>query len=94
MPTWKTPSLKKLAQTLTNIDSEDHMMRFLRDLCTLEELTVLSQRWKAVKLLEQGVSYRDISKQTGLSTTTVGRISHWLQHGENGYKDALNLEKT
>ncbi len=94
MSQWKTPSLKKLAQTLTDIDSEDLMMRFLRDLCTLEELSVLSVRWKAVKLLEKGISYRDISKQTGLSTTTIGRISHWLQHGENGYKDALSLKKT
>ena len=35
------------------------------------------------------MSYQDIAQKTGLSTTTVTRIAHWLKHGEGGYKTAL-----
>lgn len=90
--TWKTPKLKKLVRTLHSLDTEKDLLNFLRDLCTLEELHVLSSRWEAVQLLDQGVSYRDIAKQTGLSTATVTRISHWLHHGEGGYGVALKKQ--
>lgn len=86
---WKTSQLKKLAQTLTNIDEQTQMLNFLRDLCTIEELHVLSSRWEAVRLLNQGKTYREIAQKTGLSTTTVTRIAHWLKHGEGGYQKSL-----
>jgi TrpR-related protein YerC/YecD len=93
MKPWKTPKLKKLAQALQSLKSEPDLLNFLRDLCTLEELAVLSARFEAVRLLEKGLPYRDIAKKTGLSTTTVTRISHWLHHGEGGYRAALRQTK-
>jgi TrpR-related protein YerC/YecD len=90
MPTtWKTKKLKLLAQALVKIKSEADMVNFLRDIGTLEELDTLSSRWQVVELLEQGKPYREIAKKTGVSTTTVTRIAHWLNHGEGGYQKAL-----
>ena len=66
------------------------MLNFLRDLCTLEELEELSARWEAVQLIAKRMPYRDVAEKTGLSTTTVTRIAHWLYHGEDGYKAALH----
>jgi uncharacterized protein YerC len=43
-----------------------------------------------VKLLDQGLPYQEISRQTGASTTTVTRVAHWLRHGEGGYRTALD----
>ncbi len=65
------------------------MLNFLRDLCTLEELKELSARWEAVQLIAKRMPYREVTKKTGLSTTTVTRIAHWLYHGEGGYEIAL-----
>jgi len=93
MKDWKTIKLKKLAKTLTLINSETDMMNFLRDLCTLEELEELSSRWEAVQLIVKKTPYRQVSEKTGLSTTTVTRIAHWLNHGEGGYKIALEKLK-
>ena len=87
--TWKTPQLKKLTEALLTLKDEKEMMDFLRDLCTLEELNELSKRWEAVKMIEAGKSYREIAQKTKMSTTTVTRIAHWLEHGEDGYKVAL-----
>lgn len=87
--TWKTPRLKKLAEALLTLKNEKEMMNFLRDLCTLEELEEFSKRWEAVKMINNGKSYREIAQKTGMSTTTITRIAHWLEHGEEGYKTVL-----
>ena len=89
MKNWKTPQLKKLAATFTKIKNETDMENFLRDLCTLEELEELSSRWEAVQLIAKKTPYRKVAEKTGLSTTTVTRIAHWLNHGEGGYQIAL-----
>lgn len=89
MDSWKKPRLKKLATAFLSLKTESEMMNFLRDLCTLEELEEMSRRWEAVHLLEKGLPYREIAEKTGLSTTTVTRISLWLRNGEGGYQTAL-----
>jgi TrpR-related protein YerC/YecD len=86
---WKTTKLKKLAKIFLQFKEEKELLNFLRDLCTLEELDEMSKRWEAVELIDKKVSYREIAEKTGLSTTTVTRIAHWLNHGEGGYQKAL-----
>lgn len=93
MKTWKTKKLKNLADIATSFKTQAGMLNFLRDLCTLEELEEMSKRWEAVTLIEKGIPYREIAKKTGLSTTTVTRISHWLHNGEGGYAEALQKMK-
>lgn len=93
MSNWKTAKLQKLAKALLSVKEEKVMLNFLRDLCSLEELEELSSRWAVVLLLKEGLSYRDIAQKTGVSTTTVTRIAHWLNHGEGGYRAALADKK-
>lgn len=93
MSSWKTPKLKKLVKALRMLHKEEDMLNFLRDLCTLEELQELSSRWEAAQMIAQGKSYREVAHKTGLSTTTVTRIAHWLYHGEGGYRAALKKMK-
>jgi len=90
---WKTPSLKKLARTFLSLKTEEEMLNFLRDLCTLDELEEFGTRWEIAKMLAKGESYRTIAKKTNVSTTTVTRIALWLEHGEGGYKVALKRLK-
>ena len=89
MPTWKTKKIKTLGSALAHIHDEQDMLAFLRDICTIEELKEVANRLYAAQLLEEGYTYRDVAKKTGMSTTTVTRIAHWLQHGEGGYDVAL-----
>jgi uncharacterized protein YerC len=39
-----------------------------------------------VELLERGLPYREIHKQTGVSVTTIGRVSRYLVAGNGGYR--------
>lgn len=78
-----------LSQVLALIDDPEDVQDFLVDLCTPAELEALADRWSVVPLLDQGVSYRSIHEQTGVSVTTIGRVARWLDHGTGGYRAAL-----
>jgi TrpR-related protein YerC/YecD len=62
---------------------------FLRDLLTATEIKELAERWKAARLLAEGVPYTKIIKQTGLSSTTVARVARWVKDGTGGYQTVL-----
>lgn len=89
MKPWKTAQLKNLAKVLASIKDEAEMLNFLRDLCTSEELVELAGRWEVAKMIAKGISYRDIAEKTGISTTTITRVAHWIKHGEGGYEKVL-----
>ena len=42
--TWRTPAVEQLATALTQIDNQEQMLAFLRDVCTFNELATLAQR--------------------------------------------------
>ncbi|MGH3733993.1 MAG: YerC/YecD family TrpR-related protein [Acidimicrobiales bacterium] len=62
---------------------------FLRDLCTTTELDAMGQRLQVARLVDEGMSYQDISRRTGASTATITRVAQWLHHGQGGYGAVL-----
>ncbi len=94
MSNWKNKETSDLIKTISSIRTEKETKNFLRDLLTESELVEFGKRWQAAKMLDRGVSYIQISKTTGLSSTTVARISKWLTKGTGGYKTQIkNLKK-
>jgi TrpR-related protein YerC/YecD len=87
---WNTPKTDQLCDAILQLRSREELKRFLRDLMTEEEITECAQRWQAARMLNIGMSYQDIQKQTGLSSTTVARISLWFKKGMGGYRLALD----
>ena len=86
---WRTADTDELIDAVLRLETPDEAARFLRDLCTLGELRDLSQRWAVVRRLDAGEHYAAISRETGASTATITRIASWLNHGEGGYREAL-----
>lgn len=89
------PSRKRLlalSEALSTIKTSDGMQNFLIDLCTPAELRALSERWHVAQLLDEGaMSYRDINEQTGVSTTTIGRVARFLNdEPHQGYRAVLD----
>ncbi|NNF58092.1 MAG: hypothetical protein HKN04_07600 [Rhodothermaceae bacterium] len=84
------PASDALFRAMLTLETVEDCERFFRDLCTLSELHALTERWQVVLKLQEGLPYRTIAEQTGVSTATITRVSHWLQHGEGGYQLALN----
>ena len=89
MDTFPNKTHRELIGALLAVNDEREMARFLRDLLTTAELDEISKRWLAARMLNDGESYRTIISRTGLSSTTVARISKWLQDGAGGYRQAL-----
>lgn len=85
-------SLEALAEAFAKIDDPAEMEAFLRDLCTPAELEALSDRWRVVPLLMQGIPYREIHERTGVSVTTVGRVARTIEHGDGGYAAAVRRQ--
>jgi TrpR-related protein YerC/YecD len=81
--------LEDLLHVILEIDTLDHAKAFFRDLLTESELKEFSKRWFVVQMLHDKKSYLDIEKETGMSSTTIARISKWLNTGMGGYRRAL-----
>ena len=83
---WITDEITQLAEALTLLRDADEALRFLRDLCTVNELKELGQRWHVARLLDEGVSYHEIGERTGASSATISRVGQWLRYGRDGYR--------
>ena len=80
---------KRLIEAFGKLKSQEEVTYFLRDLLTPAEITEFSNRLEVARLLLEGVSYKKIADETGVSTTTVTRVAYWLFHGCGGYKKVL-----
>src|SRR6478672_9586386 len=87
---WLDDASTELMGAIAALPDRAAAERFFRDLCTLRELDEMAQRWRVAQLLEAGWHYLPISKETGVSTATVTRISQWLRHGTGGYAEAFS----
>ena len=91
---WITGATRELATAVASLRDADEALRFLRDLCTVNELRELAARWEVARLLDEGVSYHDISERTGASSATISRVNQWLRYGRDGYRLVLDRAPT
>lgn len=83
-------NVRELLQAFLVLKNEDEAGRFLRDLLTEEEIREFSRRWEVAQLLMAKNSYVKIEKQTGMSSTTIARVSKFLKGKFGGYKLVLD----
>ncbi len=91
-----TKNAKELYKALLLLKNEDEIKRFLGDLLTPAEIKEFGNRWKVAQMLDQKIQYERIEKATSMSTTTIARISKWLNGtlgGLGGYRLVLNRMK-
>ncbi len=84
-PRQEAAAERALFQAFLTLRSVEECRAFFKDLCTPAELQALANRWSVVGLLQEGCSYRDIARQTGVSVTTIGRVARYLEAGNGGY---------
>ena len=89
----RNPSMDRLFRTILNLETVDECYAYFEDLCTIKELSDMSQRLDAAVLLAQGMSYQKIMEQVDISTATIGRVSKCLNYGAGGYRTAIDKLK-
>ena len=79
-----------LFEAILSLETVKEAEAFFRDLCSIDEIKFMSERWEIAKLVYRGLPYRKISDKLNVSTTTVSRVALWLNNGEGGYKAVLD----
>ena len=82
---------RDIIDSLLLIEDPDDMYAFLRDLLTEWEIREFANRYRVAQLLDTGKSYVAIERETGMSSTTIARISRFLSGENKWYKKAIAL---
>ncbi len=83
---WELKEKRELIEAILSLQNKDEVERFLRDLLTKQEIDEFSKRFLAAEMLSRKVQYNEIIEKTGLSSTTIARISKWLKGPLGGYR--------
>ncbi len=74
-----------LFRAILSLRSMDECYTFFEDVCTINEIQSLSQRFEVAKLLRERKTYLEIAERTGASTATISRVNRSLNYGNDGY---------
>ena len=80
----------KLMDTIASLKTKEECYDFFEDVCTINEILSLSQRYEVAGMLRNKQTYLDISEKTGASTATISRVNRSLNYGNNGYDIVWN----
>lgn len=81
----KTEAVDHLFQAILKLRNEEECYTFFEDVCTVNELLSLSQRYEVAKMLREKKTYLEIAERTGASTATISRVNRSLNYGNDGY---------
>ncbi|MGN0369422.1 MAG: YerC/YecD family TrpR-related protein [Butyrivibrio sp.] len=80
-----TEAVDHLFDAVLSLESKEECYAFFEDVCTVNELISMSQRYEVAKMLREGKTYLDIAEKTGASTATISRVNRSLNYGNDGY---------
>lgn len=81
----RTEAVDHLFDAILSLKDKEECYAFFEDVCTVNELAALSQRYEVAKMLRENKTYLDIAEQTGASTATISRVNRSLNYGCDGY---------
>jgi len=89
----RTEAEDHLFEAVLCLKDKEECYAFFEDVCTVNEILSLSQRYEVARMLREHRTYLDIAEQTGASTATISRVNRSLNYGNDGYDlvfDRLN----
>ena len=81
----RTEAVDYLFQGILSLEDKEECYTFFEDICTINELLSLSQRFEVAKMLREHKTYLEIAEKTGASTATISRVNRSLNYGNDGY---------
>ena len=80
-----TEAVNHLFDAILSLENKEECYRFFEDVCTVNELLSLSQRYEVARMLRAQKTYLDIAEKTGASTATISHVNRSLNYGNDGY---------
>ena len=81
----RTEAVDHLFEAILCLKYKEECYTFFEDVCTINEILSLSQRFEVAHMLRQQKTYLDIAEKTGASTATISRVNRSLNYGNDGY---------
>ncbi len=82
----RTDAVDHLFDAVLCLKDKEECYSFFEDLCTVNELLSLSQRFEVASMLKSHKTYLEIAEKTGASTATISRVNRSLNYGNDGYE--------
>ncbi len=82
----RTDAVDHLFNAILSLENKEECYNFFEDLCTVNELLSLSQRFEVATMLRERKTYLEIAEKTGASTATISRVNRSLNYGTDGYE--------
>ena len=92
--TIRTPAVDYLFDAILSLKDREECYTFFEDVCTINELLSLSQRFEVAAMLRSHKTYLEIAEKTGASTATISRVNRTLLYGNDGYSMVLERMKS
>ena len=89
----KTDAVDHLFDAILCLKDKNECYSYFEDLCTVNELLSLSQRFEVAAMLKDHKTYLEIAERTGASTATISRVNRSLNYGNDGYELVFNRMK-
>lgn len=82
----RTNAVDHLFEAVLCLKDKEECYSFFEDLCTVNEILSLSQRFEVASMLRGHRTYLEIAEKTGASTATISRVNRSLNYGNDGYE--------
>ena len=82
----RTEAVDHLFEAVLCLKNKEECYTFFEDVCTINELLSLSQRFEVARMLQDKKTYLEIAEKTGASTATISRVNRSLNYGSDGYE--------
>ncbi|WP_106766744.1 YerC/YecD family TrpR-related protein [Paenibacillus faecalis] len=79
------PMLDEFFEGILALESVEECYAFFDDLCTLNEVKALTQRYQVAKMLHNDHTYIEIEARTKASTATISRVKRTVTNGSGSY---------
>ena len=82
----RTKEVDHLFAAILSLETKEECYTFFEDVCTVNELQSIAQRFEVAAMLRQKNTYLEIAQKTGASTATISRVNRSLNFGSDGYE--------
>ncbi len=88
--TIRNDTVKELFEAILTLKNVDECFDFFEDVCTVNEVTSIAQRFAVAKMLKEKHTYIEVAEKTGASTATISRVNRSLNYGNDSYDMVLD----
>ena len=81
----RNDAVDHLFDAILCLQNKEECYTFFEDVCTVNELLSLAQRFEVARMLREHHTYLEVAEKTGASTATISRVNRSLNYGNDGY---------